>query len=258
MDYKDRFGGYQHRYTDSYSRGDRKGYGSSSNGGSTNGDSRNSGFNSYNNGGDSRGSSNSSSSYSSNNGNGGYSNGNNDYRGGSNSSNSGNSWQSNSNSYNNMPKSFGKSNDKMAKVGGSLPPVNWQTVLPTLPRFEKNFYTPHPDVTKLSPEELDRIRRRLEISISGSDVPKPVTTFEQASFPDYIMEVIKTSGFKEPTAIQSQGWPIALKGRDVIGLAETGSGKTLSFILPSIVHINAQPILKPGDGPIVLSPCPYS
>lgn len=51
------------------------------------------------------------------------------------------------------------------------------------------------------------------------------------------------AGFKEPTAIQAQGWPMALKGRDLIGLAETGSGKTLSYLLPSIVHINAQPYL---------------
>jgi ATP-dependent RNA helicase DDX5/DBP2 len=38
----------------------------------------------------------------------------------------------------------------------------------------------------------------------------------------------------------------------MVGLAETGSGKTLSFLLPAIVHINAQPFLERGDGPIVL------
>jgi ATP-dependent RNA helicase DDX5/DBP2 len=45
---------------------------------------------------------------------------------------------------------------------------------------------------------------------------------------------------------------MALSGRDVVGIAETGSGKTLTYCLPSIVHINAQPLLAPGDGPIVL------
>lgn len=43
---------------------------------------------------------------------------------------------------------------------------------------------------------------------------------------------------------QLQGWPIALSGRDMIGIAETGSGKTLAFLLPGIVHINAQPYLR--------------
>ena len=66
------------------------------------------------------------------------------------------------------------------------------------------------------------------------------------------MDEVKAQGFAAPTAIQSQGWPMALSGRDVVGIAETGSGKTLTYCLPGIVHINAQPLLAPGDGPIVL------
>ena len=66
------------------------------------------------------------------------------------------------------------------------------------------------------------------------------------------MNEVKAQGFAAPTAIQSQGWPMALSGRDVVGIAETGSGKTLTYCLPAIVHINAQPLLAPGDGPIVL------
>lgn len=61
--------------------------------------------------------------------------------------------------------------------------------------------------------------------------------------PDYVLEEVKKAGFVEPTPIQSQGWPMALKGRDLIGIAETGSGKTLAYLLPAIVHVNAQPIL---------------
>ena len=68
----------------------------------------------------------------------------------------------------------------------------------------------------------------------------------------YVMNEVKAQGFANPTAIQSQGWPMALSGRDVVGIAETCSGKTLTYCLPAIVHINAQPLLAPGDGPIVL------
>jgi superfamily II DNA/RNA helicase len=57
-----------------------------------------------------------------------------------------------------------------------------------------------------------------------------------------LAEVYK-AGFKEPSPIQAQGWPMALLGRDLVGLAETGSGKTLAYLLPGIVHINAQPHL---------------
>lgn len=57
------------------------------------------------------------------------------------------------------------------------------------------------------------------------------------------MQEVNRAGFVEPTPIQAQGWPMALKGRDLIGIAETGSGKTLAYLLPAIVHVNAQPIL---------------
>lgn len=63
------------------------------------------------------------------------------------------------------------------------------------------------------------------------------------------------SGFESPTPIQSQGWPVAMSGNDMIGCAETGSGKTLAFLLPGIVHINAQPPLQRGDGPISREKC---
>lgn len=122
----------------------------------------------------------------------------------------------------------------------------------TLPKFEKSFYKEHPEVAARSSAEVDKFRRDHTIAIVGSDVPKPVETFDEAGFPRYVMDEVKAQGFPAPTAIQSQGWPMALSGRDVVGIAETGSGKTLTYCLPAIVHINAQPLLAPGDGPIVL------
>ncbi|KAG6669184.1 hypothetical protein I3843_01G217300 [Carya illinoinensis] len=118
--------------------------------------------------------------------------------------------------------------------------------------FEKNFYVESSSVTAMSDREVDEYRQRREITIEGRDIPKPVTSFRDVGFPDYVMLEITRAGFVEPTAIQAQGWPMALKGRDLIGIAETGSGKTLAYLLPAIVHVNAQPILAPGDGPIVL------
>jgi hypothetical protein len=66
---------------------------------------------------------------------------------------------------------------------------------------------------------------------------------------EYVLAEVLKAGFKEPTPIQAQGWPMALLGRDLIGLAETGSGKTLAYLLPSIVHINAQPFLGEASLP---------
>ncbi|KFM28219.1 DEAD-box ATP-dependent RNA helicase 20 [Auxenochlorella protothecoides] len=125
-----------------------------------------------------------------------------------------------------------------------------------VPALEKNFYYEHPDVTARSDGEVERYRAERDIHVGGEGVPKPVTTFEEASFPEYVLHEVAKAGFKEPTPIQAQGWPMALLGRDLIGIAETGSGKTLAYLLPAVVHINAQPHLSPGDGPIVLALAP--
>ena len=135
-------------------------------------------------------------------------------------------------------------------LGASLRSVDWHQH--ELVPFEKNFYMEHPTVTARSWDEVDEFRRKHEITISGKDVPKPCATFEEASVPDFVLSEIMKLGFKEPTPIQAQGWPMALSGRDVVGIAATGSGKTLTYLLPAIIHIVAQPELKTGDGPIVL------
>ncbi|EMR72758.1 putative atp-dependent rna helicase dbp-2 protein [Eutypa lata UCREL1] len=140
--------------------------------------------------------------------------------------------------------------DRMSNLGAGLQKQSWD--LGTMPKFEKSFYKEDDAVAARSQTEVDRFRRDHQISIHGQNVPKPVETFDEAGFPRYVMDEVKAQGFPAPTAIQSQGWPMALSGRDVVGIAETGSGKTLTYCLPAIVHINAQPLLAPGDGPIVL------
>ncbi|KAL8457942.1 hypothetical protein ACS0TY_035704 [Phlomoides rotata] len=104
----------------------------------------------------------------------------------------------------------------------------------------------------MTEQEVMMYRARREITVEGHDVPKPIRMFHEANFPEYCLEVIARLGFVEPTAIQSQGWPMALRGRDLIGIAETGSGKTLAYLLPAFVHVSAQPRLTQGDGPVVL------
>lgn len=66
-----------------------------------------------------------------------------------------------------------------------------------------------------------------------------------------IRDIVRV-GYEAPTPIQSQAIPIVLSGRDLIGLAKTGSGKTLSFVWPMLVHVLDQPAMSHGDGPIGL------
>ncbi|KAG8937287.1 ATP-dependent RNA helicase dbp2 [Tulasnella sp. 418] len=140
--------------------------------------------------------------------------------------------------------------DRMGGLGGGLRNIDWSSQ--RLEKFEKNFYREDTRVAARSDREIEEFRRAKEIKIFGHGIPKPVTTFEEAGFPDYILSTIKAQGFTSPSPIQCQAWPMALSGRDVVAIAQTGSGKTISFALPAMLHINAQALLAPGDGPIAL------
>ena len=155
-------------------------------------------------------------------------------------------------------RGFDDRQSSFSKVGSSsnlgqrLPDISWSTE--QLVPFEKNFYVEHPDVKARTPQENNQILSDLNITLTGQgNTPvKPISKFQQAGFPEYILNEIEKSGFSQPSAIQSIGWPAALSGRNLVGLAQTGSGKTLGYLLPAMVHINAQAPLRPGDGPIAL------
>lgn len=132
-----------------------------------------------------------------------------------------------------------------------------------LPPIVKDFYKEDPVVSKMTPAEVTRWRlanNNIQVKRTFDDkpdlrpVPNPVLTFEQA-FKDYpeILEEIRKQGFERPSPIQSQAWPILLRGEDLIGIAQTGTGKTLAFLLPALIHIEGQVIPRAQRaGPTVL------
>lgn len=135
--------------------------------------------------------------------------------------------------------------------GDNLRKVKWDNY--TLVPFEKHFYNPHPNLANANPKAVEKFRADKEITIvKGDNIPNPITDFSEAGVPDYVMKEMERQKYKEPTAIQSQGWPIAMSGMDLVAIAQTGSGKTLGYLLPAIIHVNNQPYLERGDGPIVL------
>lgn len=67
---------------------------------------------------------------------------------------------------------------------------------------------------------------------STSTNPPAPKTFKDLGVIDSLCEACDTLGYKAPTPIQAESVPVALQGRDLIGLAETGSGKTAAFALP--------------------------
>ena len=76
--------------------------------------------------------------------------------------------------------------------------------------------------------------------------------FSQLGLADLQLKVCKSLGFENPTPIQIKAIPIILSGEDVIGCAETGTGKTAAFLLPVIQNLTLQP--RPGIRVLVLAP----
>src|SRR5688500_19472317 len=76
--------------------------------------------------------------------------------------------------------------------------------------------------------------------------------FSQLGLAEAQVRACESLGYTEPTPIQQQGIPVVLSGRDLIGCAETGTGKTAAFLLPIIQMISARP--RPGIRVLVLAP----
>ncbi|XP_060061367.1 probable ATP-dependent RNA helicase DDX43 isoform X2 [Erinaceus europaeus] len=134
-----------------------------------------------------------------------------------------------------------------------------------LPPIKKNFYTESETTSSMSEVQIDNWRKE-NYNIMCDDlkdgekrpIPNPTCKFEDAfqCYPE-VMENIKKAGFQKPTPIQSQAWPIVLQGIDLIGVAQTGTGKTLSYLMPGLIHLDSQPITKEkrnGPGMLVLTP----
>ncbi|MGX2967625.1 ATP-dependent RNA helicase SrmB [Ursidibacter sp. B-7004-1] len=80
-------------------------------------------------------------------------------------------------------------------------------------------------------------------------------TFEDLDLSPELLKALAKKGYNRPTSIQQQTIPAALEGRDVLGSAPTGTGKTAAFLLPAIQHLLDHPRRKPGAPRIlVLTP----
>jgi len=87
----------------------------------------------------------------------------------------------------------------------------------------------------------------------ADDAPEdaPAKTFADLGLAAELCETCARLGFTAPTQIQEQAIPLALQGRDILGLAQTGSGKTAAFALPILEALWADP--QPGFA-VVLAP----
>lgn len=99
------------------------------------------------------------------------------------------------------------------------------------------------------------------ISCKGGKIPNPIRKWKEANLSKELLDAIDEIGYKEPTPIQRQAIPIGLQNRDIIGVAETGSGKTAAFLIPLLTWITSLPkierkidIIDKGPYAIILAP----
>ncbi|KAL6880803.1 P-loop containing nucleoside triphosphate hydrolase protein [Trichoderma novae-zelandiae] len=102
-----------------------------------------------------------------------------------------------------------------------------------------------------SPTEEESATLDVASSADAADAPEEPKTFKELGIVDSLCEACEALNYKRPTAIQAKSIPVALQGRDVIGLAETGSGKTAAFALPILQALLEKP--QPLFG-LVLAP----
>lgn len=119
--------------------------------------------------------------------------------------------------------------------------------------FRKDFYVEPEEMANMTEEDVDAMRLELDgIVIRGKDCPKPVMNWGQCGLSAATLEQIQRLGYESPTSIQAQAIPAIMSGRDTIGVAKTGSGKTVAFLLPMFRHIKDQRPLAAMEGPIAI------
>ncbi|GER55322.1 DEAD-box ATP-dependent RNA helicase [Striga asiatica] len=102
-------------------------------------------------------------------------------------------------------------------------------------------------------------REDFNISYKGSRIPRPMRNWAESKLSAELLRAVERAGYKSPSPIQMAAIPLGLQQRDVIGIAETGSGKTAAFVLPMLTYITRLPPISEeneAEGPyaVVMAP----
>lgn len=108
--------------------------------------------------------------------------------------------------------------------------------------------------------KLLKMQKKYDINVEGDNIPPLCETFKEMKLPRVIRNHLsENKGITEPNPFQMQGLPILFSGRDMIGIASTGIGKTLVFTLPIVMFCIEQQVSMPfsdDEGPYGLILCP--
>merc|ERR1711939_440828 len=134
----------------------------------------------------------------------------------------------------------------------SEPELKTKTSTASSTNSTDNAYTEAPGLTALPQSEVDKFLTDNFISVTDP-LPsfaklRPLTNFDFLPITEPAQKA-PFKNFKAPTPIQAAAWPFLFSGRDVIGVAETGSGKTMAFAVPCVRGILSLPASQRNKGP---------
>ena len=129
----------------------------------------------------------------------------------------------------------------------SSPPEGGREVPGSLGNCPRSSGAPHERLafsnlkktTTATPEALPTEEERA--TLAAAEAATVTVTFADLGLSEPMLEALRDAGYKHPTPIQAQAVPLALKGRDLIGLAQTGTGKTAAFTIPIIERLLGGP-----------------
>lgn len=116
-------------------------------------------------------------------------------------------------------------------------------------------------LSRMTERDWRIFREDFGIAYKGPHPAEPLRTWDEAALPEPLRRAVDEIGYAQPTPVQRATVPLGLLYRDVIGVAETGSGKTAAFALPLLAYVGTRPPMRgrpelEADGPyaLVLAP----
>ncbi|XAR60436.1 RNA helicase [Bertholletia excelsa] len=127
----------------------------------------------------------------------------------------------------------------LCRIATSKKPVALPSPI-RVPTTDECFYVKDTDENldsqSLSNDQDELLRRKLEINVKGTFVPAPILSFASCKLPQKLLQNIESAGYEMPTPVQMQAIPAAMDGKNLLVSADTGSGKTASFLVPIVSY----------------------
>jgi len=108
-------------------------------------------------------------------------------------------------------------------------------------KVDKGLHWSEKPLEEMTERDWRIFREDFDIRIQGGRAPLPLRSWNEAELPVPVMRGIEAAGYEKPSPIQRQAIPIGKQGRDIMGIAETGSGKTAAFTLPLLHYLLSLP-----------------